>query len=156
MIVLLLLYLFQFKEVPVYCKKLLNIDDKVLSSIGFEYFDRKEELVVRLMTPTTFLIVNILQIHYFNNLWLKITDTDIINATISTAREIIDEHNVTTDTKTKEEFHAFLYRCIRNMDKIYCCVSVYLWRLAEIHIFKTVIIVVVIYCLHKVKLFFIL
>lgn len=81
MIVLLLLYLFQFKQVPIYCKNLFHIDDKVLSSIGFEYFKNKEDLVVRLLTPTTFLIVNILQIHYFNKLWLRITDYEIIDST---------------------------------------------------------------------------
>jgi hypothetical protein len=79
MIVLLLLYAFQFKIVPVYIKKWFHIDDEVLSSIGFEFFAQKEQLVVRLLTPTTFLIVNILQIHYFNDIWLKITDNDLVN-----------------------------------------------------------------------------
>jgi hypothetical protein len=74
MIVLLLIYVFQFDEVPNYFKKILNIDDSILSSIGFEKFDKKDELIVKLLTPTTFLIVNILQIHYFNKPWLSLTD----------------------------------------------------------------------------------
>jgi hypothetical protein len=74
MIVLLLIYIFQFDEVPSFFKKILNIDDSILSSIGFEKFDKKDELIVKLLTPTTFLIVNILQIHYFNKPWLSLTD----------------------------------------------------------------------------------
>lgn len=74
MVVLLLIYVFQFDEVPNYFKKIFSIDDSILSSIGFEKFDKKDELVVKLLTPTTFLIVNILQIHYFNKPWLSLTD----------------------------------------------------------------------------------
>ena len=74
MLVLLLIYIFQFDEVPAYFKSLFHIDDSILSSIGFEKFDKKDELIVRLLTPTTFLIVNIIQIHYFYEPWLKLTD----------------------------------------------------------------------------------
>lgn len=74
MFVLLLIYIFQFDEVPAYFKRVLNIDDVILQSIGFYKFDKKDELALRLLTPTTFLIVNILQIHYFNEPWLKLTD----------------------------------------------------------------------------------
>lgn len=73
MLVLLLIYVFQFEEVPEYVKRVLHIDDLVLSSLGFEKFASKDELIVRLLTPTTFLIVNILQIHYFNKPWLDLT-----------------------------------------------------------------------------------
>jgi piezo-type mechanosensitive ion channel component 1/2 len=74
MIVLLLIYIFQFDEVPIYVKRLFNISDEVLSSIGFEKFEMTDQLIIRLLTPTTFLIVIILQIHYFNEPWLKLTD----------------------------------------------------------------------------------
>jgi len=72
------LYIFHL-IVIIYSMIVLHIDDEVLSSIGFEFFAQKEQLVVRLLTPTTFLIVNILQIHYFNDIWLKITDNDLVN-----------------------------------------------------------------------------
>ena len=78
MIVLLLIYVFQFDEVPAYFKRVLNIDDDILASIGFEKFPNKDQLIVRLLTPTTFLIVNILQIHYFNKPWLKLTDEKLM------------------------------------------------------------------------------
>jgi hypothetical protein len=62
MLVLFIIYIFQFDEVPRYFKQVLHVDDAFLSSIGFEKFDKKDELVLRLLTPTTFLIVNILQV----------------------------------------------------------------------------------------------
>ena len=47
---------------------------KKLASIGFEKFKQTDELVLRLLTPTAFLIVNILQINYFNKPWLGMTE----------------------------------------------------------------------------------
>ncbi len=75
MLVLVLLYVFQFNGVSEYVQKLLNLDSSALKSIGFEQFQQTDQLVVRLLTPTTFLIVNILQIHYFNKPWLKLTES---------------------------------------------------------------------------------
>jgi hypothetical protein len=74
MIVLLLLYVFQFDEVYNYVKTHSSLDDNALKSIGFEKFEQTDELVLRLLTPTTFLIVNILQINYFNKPWLEMTE----------------------------------------------------------------------------------
>jgi piezo-type mechanosensitive ion channel component 1/2 len=76
MIVLLLIYVFQFDEVPMFFKRILNINDLTLSAIGFEKFEKKDELFLKLLTPTTFLIVNILQIHYFNKEWLELTENN--------------------------------------------------------------------------------
>ena len=74
MIILLLLYAFQFDEVYSYVKNHLNLDDLALKSLGFERFAQTDELVLRLLTPTTFLIVTILQINYFNKPWLDLTE----------------------------------------------------------------------------------
>jgi hypothetical protein len=76
MLVLVLLYIFQFDEVTEYVKKWFHLNDSALKSIGFETFQQTDQLVVRLLTPTTFLIVNILQIHYFNKPWLKLTQIE--------------------------------------------------------------------------------
>lgn len=73
MISLLLIYTFQFAYIQAYFQNDLKISDLVLRSIGFEKL-RKDEL--RLLTPTTFLIVNIIQIHYFNAPWLELTDME--------------------------------------------------------------------------------
>ena len=74
MVILLLLYAFQFDEAYNYVKNNLKLDDLTLKSLGFEKFEKTDELVLRLLTPTTFLIVNILQINYFNKPWLKLTE----------------------------------------------------------------------------------
>jgi hypothetical protein len=74
MLILVLLYIFQFDEVPQFVKSKFDLDDSALKSIGFQKFDQKDQLVLRLLTPTTFLIINILQIHYFNRPWLRLTE----------------------------------------------------------------------------------
>ena len=52
----------------------LKLSDDSLKSIGFEKFAKSNELVLPLLTPTTFLIVNILQINYFNKPWFDLTE----------------------------------------------------------------------------------
>ena len=74
MLILLLMYAFQFDKVYEYVKNHLNLDDLQLKSLGFEKFSQTDELVHRLLTPTAFLIVTILQINYFNKPWLRLTD----------------------------------------------------------------------------------
>lgn len=168
MIVLLLIYVFQFDEVPVYFKRVLNIDDSVLSSLGFEKFDKKDELIVRLLTPTTFLIVNIIQNHYFHEPWLNMTNPKNIRhtelqptSTISTNDIIITTLNVDIMKKSEEElkrgrkkenFLTFLKRNIQKVNARYTIISVYVWRLAEIHVYKILICILGFYCLKKITL----
>lgn len=74
MLVLVLLYAFQFDYVYNFVKNKLKLSDDSLKSIGFEKFAKSNELVLPLLTPTTFLIVNILQINYFNKPWFDLTE----------------------------------------------------------------------------------
>ena len=78
MIILVLIYVFQFDEVPGYVMRELNLDQRTLSSLGFERFEQKDQLFVKLLTPATFLIVNIIQINYFHRSWLKLTENKIM------------------------------------------------------------------------------
>ena len=129
MIVLLLIYIFQFDEVPIYVKRVLNISDEVLSSIGFEKFDMTDQLIIRLLTPTTFLIVIILQIHYFNKPWLELTDRKLcrnlensVQSLDATNEEVLDKteessqetseiksHMSRSETKRESFLHFSLY-----------------------------------------------
>jgi hypothetical protein len=70
-------------------------------------------------------------------------ETNQVNATITSGTQ--------NEKKDKEEFSVFLRRILLKADKVYCRVAVYLWRAAEIHIYKCVIVIIGIYCLHEVK-----
>ena len=163
MIVLVLIYIFQFDEVPVYFKRVLNINDEILSSIGFEKFDKKDQLVVRLLTPTTFLIVNIIQNHYFHDSWMKLTNSKRFNIESSEMTEptniinsdeiVVSQINCEDDIrKRKENFLSFLKRNMKKVNYWYSIISVYLWRLAEIHIYKVLICLIGIYCIKNVTI----
>ncbi|CAF0784140.1 unnamed protein product [Brachionus calyciflorus] len=169
MIVLVLIYLFQFDDVPEYFKRVLNIDDSVLSSIGFEKFGKKDELVVKLLTPTAFLIVNIIQNHYFHEPWMKLTDTKNVQqaepveaaTSINHDNILISHLQVDIMQKSEEElkrgrkrenFLTFVKRMLKNTNKLYSEVSVYVWRFAEIHVYKILVCLIGIYCLKKITL----
>lgn len=166
MTILLLIYIFQFEEVPSYFKQLLDVDDKFLASIGFIKFDQKDELILRLLTPTTFLIVNILQIHYFNRPWLKLTDEKFIQVqppTIQPVKEVDEEEedkmlirtvsNKNAANKVKKEsFLSFAKRMVIRLNSIFTIVTLYAWKFAELHIYKLIVIVIALFCLTKVNL----
>ncbi len=174
MIVLLLIYVFQFDEVPSYFKRILNIDDSILSSLGFEKFDNKDELVLRLLTPTTFLIVNIIQIHYFNRPWLKLTDEKLIEESVdsntpnapltesteaSNSPKLEHQETITSSSKRhhqsgklvkKESFGAFVKRISKKVYDIYSLCTIYAWHFVELHIYKSIAVVVALYCITQV------
>ncbi len=166
MIVLLLLYVFQFDEVPMKFKQIFHLDDLTLESIGFQKFDSKDDLIIRLLTPTTFLIVNILQIHYFNEPWLKLTDNSriqlaqsgnerneeiVINSTHAVRTPNMVSHTAPKKVK-REKFSAFLKRQLYNLNEIYVNTSVYVWKFIEIHVIKMVLLIIAFICINQINL----
>lgn len=164
MMVLLLIYIFQFDGVTDYFQELLHIDEEVMQAIGFVRFDKKDELALRLLTPCTFLIINILQIHYFSKPWIELTET---RASSSTSRGLLNQATDDTATvtghehklsdiikkpQTNEKFKDFVKRMFENVSIIYSIVSVYLWRAAEIHIYKIIVLTIAIVTLHQISL----
>lgn len=58
----------------------------------------------------------------------------------------------TTSTAKKENFETFVRRMLTKADSIYNLIAVYVWRFLEIHIYKTIIILVGIFCFNHVSL----
>ena len=172
MIVLLLIYIFQFDEVPIYVKRVLNISDEVLSSIGFEKFDMTDQLIIRLLTPTTFLIVIILQIHYFNKPWLELTDrklcrnqeNSVQSLDATNQEEVIDKieestqetseikSSVSRSETKRESFLHFSRRMLSKLNSLYLFMTIFAWRILELHLYKITILILGIFCFNKVNL----
>ena len=164
MICLILIYIFQFEYIQDYFQNDLKISELVLRSIGFEKL-RKDELALRLLIPTTFLIVVVIQIHYFNDSWLKLSELKAAipqpanspeMTELSTENIVRISRNSTNgdeQAKRKEEFLQFVIRMIRKITDLYRLVVIYTWRLALIHIYKVVIAAIGCYCLMQVSLF---
>ncbi|CAF2332716.1 unnamed protein product [Rotaria sp. Silwood2] len=69
MIILIGLYIYQFELVNEFLSAKLS--KELLASIGLEVVP-SEVLAVRLLTPSAFLIVNIMQLYYFHAEWMKL------------------------------------------------------------------------------------
>ncbi|KAF7992315.1 hypothetical protein HCN44_001640 [Aphidius gifuensis] len=85
-IMLILVYTYQFNNFPQLWTKYLLIDDNLQKDIGLEKYETKD-LFVRLLTPTFFVIITVLQMHYFHNDFLEETNIDKINIDTITKRE---------------------------------------------------------------------
>ena len=53
------------------CFRCAKISSSRLASVGLEVVP-SDVLAVKLLTPSTFLVVNILQLHYFHSGWMKL------------------------------------------------------------------------------------
>ncbi|XP_076169043.1 piezo type mechanosensitive ion channel component isoform X2 [Ptiloglossa arizonensis] len=73
-IMLILVYTYQFDNFPEYWNY-LHIDEDLQMDIGLEKYATKD-LFVRLLTPTFFVIITVLQIHYFHNDFLEVTNIE--------------------------------------------------------------------------------
>ncbi|XP_057662846.1 piezo-type mechanosensitive ion channel component isoform X3 [Diorhabda carinulata] len=73
MIILVLVYTYQFKRFPDYWAWYLHIQKDQQHDIGLEQYKTKQ-LFVRLVTPTFFVIVTVIQLHYFHHDFMQLTD----------------------------------------------------------------------------------
>ncbi|CAF4526142.1 unnamed protein product, partial [Rotaria magnacalcarata] len=69
MLVLIGIYIYQFENVNVFLSERLS--KELLASIGLEVVP-SDVLAVKLLTPSTFLVVNIMQLYYFHSGWMKL------------------------------------------------------------------------------------
>ncbi|KAL1268419.1 hypothetical protein QQF64_033782, partial [Cirrhinus molitorella] len=77
MVVLILIYVYQFKSVCKLFQQILGITEERLRDIGLEQFDTIE-LFARILLPAFFLLACILQLHYFNCDFLSLTDLQTV------------------------------------------------------------------------------
>uniref|UniRef100_A0A8C5CQV8 Piezo-type mechanosensitive ion channel component n=1 Tax=Gadus morhua TaxID=8049 RepID=A0A8C5CQV8_GADMO len=78
MLVLILVYTFQFDTSPPFWRSLTGMDDK-LEDLGLETFS-VPELFSRIFIPASFLLVCILHLHYFHDRFLALTDLQALVA----------------------------------------------------------------------------
>ncbi|KAJ8687309.1 hypothetical protein QAD02_023103 [Eretmocerus hayati] len=71
-VMLILVYTYQFPHFKDYYED-LHIPEAIQGDIGLIKYDTKD-LFVRLLTPTFFVIISVLQMHYFHQDFLKVTD----------------------------------------------------------------------------------
>ncbi|ROI52198.1 Piezo-type mechanosensitive ion channel component 2, partial [Anabarilius grahami] len=85
MLVLILIYVYQFKSVCKLFQQILGITEERLRDLGLEQFDTVE-LFARILRPAFFLLACILQLHYFNCDFLSLTDLQTVSTKNRTNR----------------------------------------------------------------------
>ncbi|EMP35810.1 Protein PIEZO2 [Chelonia mydas] len=73
MVVLIVVYAYQFKTISGFLLLTLGLSEEGLKDLGLEQYDTVE-LFAKILLPSTFLLACILQLHYFSEDFLKITD----------------------------------------------------------------------------------
>ncbi|KAL5965946.1 Piezo-type mechanosensitive ion channel component 1, partial [Taenia solium] len=114
--VLLCTYTYQFTSIPDYWQNGTGLSPQLLKAIGLEEFD-SAELFDRLMMPVAFMVVIILQMHYFHEPFLEISCLDryrdrneqdrlrVNQPTSSSSRQNYAE-SLETQSNFMEDFHS--------------------------------------------------
>ncbi|KAG7188826.1 hypothetical protein KM043_008433 [Ampulex compressa] len=168
-IMLILVYTYQFENFKDYWNY-LHIDDDLQMDIGLEKYDIKD-LFVRLLTPTFFVIITVLQIHYFHKDFLEVTNIERVtnessfrraslghspslNIPISSPTEVIladdEKHTMYTLRQLKQmskfERLALWRKVVKHLINVYNCI----WLFLEIHMQKIIFVSLVLLCVNDV------
>ncbi|XP_028841723.1 piezo-type mechanosensitive ion channel component 2 [Denticeps clupeoides] len=112
MLVLILVYMYQFKTVSGLFKQVIGMSEEGLRDLGLEQYDTVE-LFARILLPAAFLLACILQLHYFHSDFLSLTDLDNVPVRLDTSSEqdLRDTVNVFSET-LKENIEKFQQRLL--------------------------------------------
>uniref|UniRef100_A0A665UH78 Uncharacterized protein n=1 Tax=Echeneis naucrates TaxID=173247 RepID=A0A665UH78_ECHNA len=75
MVVLIAIYMYQFKSVSGLFTEIMGMSEEGLRDLGLEQYNTVE-LFARILLPAVFLLACILQLHYFNSDFLTLTDLE--------------------------------------------------------------------------------
>nr|XP_034178628.1 piezo-type mechanosensitive ion channel component isoform X2 [Osmia lignaria] len=169
-IMLILVYTYQFHNFPEYWNY-LRIDKDLQMDIGLEKYETKD-LFVRLLTPTFFVIITVLQIHYFHKDFLEVTNIERFGSESSTIRRSSLGHSPTLNILPNNPAEVFIpeendetmytLRQLKRMSRlerialfrkvIGHLVNFYnhTWLFLEIHMQKIIFISVILLCVNDV------
>ncbi|XP_074537420.1 piezo-type mechanosensitive ion channel component 2 [Halichoeres trimaculatus] len=112
MVVLIAIYMYQFRSVSGLFRQIMGMSEDGLRDIGLERYDTVE-LFARILLPAAFLLACILQLHYFNSDFLTLTDLDNVPVRqVSREEEFKNSVNVISET-IKEILVKFQKRLVK-------------------------------------------
>ncbi|XP_033319292.1 piezo-type mechanosensitive ion channel component isoform X9 [Bombus bifarius] len=170
-IMLILVYTYQFHNFPEYWNY-LHIDEDLQKDIGLEIYETKD-LFVRLLTPTFFVIITVLQIHYFHKDFLEVTDIEKFGTEESprVERSSLGHSPILTMPPSspgevflveEEKEHIYSLKQLKEMSKLerlqlfhkviqqFLNFYNYSWLFLEIHMQKIIFVSVMIFCVNDV------
>ncbi|XP_060788684.1 piezo-type mechanosensitive ion channel component 2 [Neoarius graeffei] len=113
MLVLILIYMYQFKTVSGLFCQIIGMSEEGLRDLGLEQFDTIE-LFAQILLPAAFLLACILQLHYFNYDFLTLTDLQNVPVCDGTSieEELRETLNTISDT-IKDNIEKFQNRLVK-------------------------------------------
>uniref|UniRef100_A0A8C1E0Q9 Piezo domain-containing protein n=1 Tax=Cyprinus carpio carpio TaxID=630221 RepID=A0A8C1E0Q9_CYPCA len=161
MLVLILIYVYQFKSVCNLFQQILGIPEERLRDIGLEQFDTIE-LFAQILLPAFFLLACILQLRYFNCDFLSLTNLQTvltrnrINRCVKIVRHTNTIHICPLDIMTKlrkwlvvmDRVHELTLRAVLWLWRV----QELCWRILELHSFKLVSTGIIWVCVQEVSL----
>ncbi|CAH8672918.1 unnamed protein product [Schistosoma rodhaini] len=163
MAMLLCIYTFQFNESPSFWQKKLHLSPEILKAFGLETFE-SAALFERLLTPVVFLVVIILQVHYFHIPFLKASSLNrfqlpqVSRGSVNSRSGIFDDRNSNTSISQSSNMSNFIedvnsaFQIV--VSKLYCwadSLTNHCWRFFEIHWIKLVGLVIIVTCTNEVS-----
>ncbi|XP_065315038.1 piezo-type mechanosensitive ion channel component 2-like isoform X2 [Gordionus sp. m RMFG-2023] len=155
MVILILIYTYQFENFPEYWHNKTHLSYEILNDFGLEQYDTKT-LFVRLFTPTAFIVIIILQVHYFHKPFLELIDMDKPSTMPpqdtknELARMKAIERRIDA-TSTEKDFVYYFYWFSRRLSYVCNVISKYAWKMAELHVFKLVAMALMFLCVNEAK-----
>ncbi|MGH0126155.1 UNVERIFIED_CONTAM: hypothetical protein FKN15_026124 [Acipenser sinensis] len=165
MLVLIAVYTFQFEDFPTYWKNFTGFTEHQLADIGLETF-KLSDLFTSILIPGFFLLACILQLHYFHQPFMRITDLEDIPRKDHRLRnrkepgsksellhdvegEGLEEEELETepgDDQLEDEAVPSKWGLVvdrlmvlfKKFSEILTRVQVFIWRILELHILKMV------------------
>lgn len=168
-VMLILVYIYQFPNFPTYWEY-LHVDEDLQRDIGLEVYETKD-LFVRLLTPTFFVIITVLQIHYFHEDFLEVTNIEKISVETTSKRDSLGRsHSIPRKVSSLDVLLAevenpstiYTLKQLKRMSKleriafykrtlsqIKDCYD-YLWLILEIHMQKIIFTSIILLCINDV------
>lgn len=164
--ILLLIYTYQFDNMPVYWHNATGLSDQWLYNLGLRQHT-KASLLLELLTPTAFSIVIVIQLHFFHRPFMAMIDLRVKSHSTShqsAARGAVEPHNQPSSSQQQEGAEpsetpqeprpstqkSFLVAALIRIVNFYNDLTVFLWRVGELHMLKLVNLTLICVVLYQV------
>ncbi|XP_015749151.1 PREDICTED: piezo-type mechanosensitive ion channel component 1-like [Acropora digitifera] len=163
--ILLLIYTYQFDNMPLYWHNATGLSDQWLYNLGLRQHT-KASLLLELLTPTAFSIVIVIQLHFFHRPFLDMIDLRVRSSPAAyqfTARGAVEPINEPSTSRQDDGELAgtpreprmstqksFLVMALIKIVSFYNDLTVFLWRVGELHMLKLVNLTLICVVLYQV------
>ncbi|XP_035679168.1 piezo-type mechanosensitive ion channel component 2-like isoform X10 [Branchiostoma floridae] len=161
MFVLILLYTYQFKSVPQFWHNKTHISFELLEDLGMEQYSTVE-LFQKMLAPTTFLVVCILQLHFFHHRFLEITkidpedDEDLGQDSGMSGRKVAEEDLMAVLQRKKLDGkntigQQVIQDIFYQIGVWYEQMTILIWRMLELHFLKVLFLTMILVAIIEVS-----